>query len=69
MTLMLKDPDSVLDYSVDWGAEYLAGDVLTESGWTVTPAEAGGLSICRTASTLNLRLPRSAAESSGAFTA
>jgi len=45
MTLMLKDPDSVLDYSVDWGADYLAGDVLTESSWTIAPGEAGGVSI------------------------
>lgn len=45
MTLLLKDPASSLDYSVDWGVEYLSGDVLTESSWTVTPAEAGGVSI------------------------
>ena len=45
MTLLLKDPEALLDYSVDWGADYLAGDVLTESSWTVSPAEAGGVSI------------------------
>lgn len=45
MTLLLKDPEAMLDYSVDWGAEYLAGDVLTTSSWTVVPAEAGGVSI------------------------
>jgi hypothetical protein len=45
MSLMLKDPDAVLDYSVDWGVDYLSGDVLTESRWTICPAEAGGLSI------------------------
>lgn len=45
MTLLLKDPEATLDYSVDWGADYLAGDVLTESSWTVSPAEAGGVSI------------------------
>ena len=45
MTLLLKDPEALLDYSVDWGADYLTGDVLTESGWTVSPAEAGGVSI------------------------
>ena len=45
MTLMLKDPKAVLDYAVDWGAEYLSGDVLTESSWTVSPAQAGGVSI------------------------
>ena len=45
MTLLLKDPGALLDYSVDWGADYLTGDVLTESSWTVSPAEAGGVSI------------------------
>jgi hypothetical protein len=45
MTLLLKDPEATLDYSVDWGAEYLGGDALTESSWTVVPAESGGLSI------------------------
>jgi hypothetical protein len=45
MTLLLKDPEALLDYSVDWGADYLAGDVLTESSWQVSPAEAAGVSI------------------------
>lgn len=45
MSLLLKDPSATLDYSVDWGADYLAGDVLTESSWTVSPAETGGVSI------------------------
>lgn len=45
MSLLLKDPEALLDYSVDWGADYLTGDVLTESSWTVTPAELGGVSI------------------------
>jgi len=44
MTLLLKDPDAVLDYAIDWGAEYLAADeVLTESSWSVTPDEADGV--------------------------
>lgn len=45
MTLVLKDPDSALDYAVDWGAEYLSGDSLVESSWEIVPAEAGGLSV------------------------
>lgn len=45
MTLLLKDPEAVLDYAVDWGADYLTGDVLTESGWTVSPDEPGGVSV------------------------
>jgi len=31
MSFLLKDPDAVLDYSVDWGAEYLLGDIIAES--------------------------------------
>lgn len=45
MTLLLKDPEATLDYSVDWGEDYLTGDVLTESSWNVGPAEAGGVTI------------------------
>lgn len=46
MTLLLKDPDAVLDYAIDWGAEYLGtDDVLTDSGWTVTPSEIGGVEV------------------------
>ena len=45
MTLLLKDPEALLDYSVDWGADYLSGDVLSESSWHVSPAETGGVSI------------------------
>lgn len=45
MTLLLKDPDAVLDYAVDWAAEYLDGDALAASEWTVSPDEAGGVSV------------------------
>jgi hypothetical protein len=45
MTLLLKDPEAALDYAVDWGAQYLAGDVLSASSWRVIPAEPGGVSI------------------------
>jgi len=45
MTLLLKDPDAVLDYAIDWGAEYLGDDLLAESAWTVIPDEPGGISI------------------------
>lgn len=45
MALVLKDPESALDYSVDWGLRYLAGDVLTESHWSVVPVESGGVTI------------------------
>ena len=45
MTLVLKDPASALDYHVDWGADYLSEDVLTESNWSVVPIEPGGVTI------------------------
>lgn len=45
MTLLLKDPEAVLDYSVDWGAEYLLGDLIAQSQWSVDPDETGGVAI------------------------
>jgi hypothetical protein len=48
MTLLLKDPDAVLDYSVDWGTEYLLGDLIAESSWTVEPVEVGGVAVAGT---------------------
>lgn len=45
MTLLLKDPDAVLDYAVDWGAEYLGSDQLATSEWSVDPVEPAGVSI------------------------
>lgn len=45
MTLLLKDPDATLDYSIDWGAQYLSGDALADSSWDVQPVEQGGVAI------------------------
>jgi hypothetical protein len=45
MPLLLKDPDAVLDYSVDWGAEYLLGDIIAESDWSVVPDEPDGVTV------------------------
>jgi len=46
MSFLLKDPDAVLDYRIDWGAEYLAsGELLAHSEWSVTPDEPGGLDL------------------------
>lgn len=45
MSFHLKDPGAVLDYAVDWGAEYLEGDAIAQSDFTVTPVEPGGLAI------------------------
>ena len=43
MSLLMKDPQAVLDYAIDWSAEYLGEDSLAESEWTVEPLEAGGV--------------------------
>ncbi len=45
MTFLLKDPAAVLDYAVDWGADYLSGDALADSQWSVSPDETGGAAI------------------------
>lgn len=45
MTLMIKDPEARIDVSVDWGARYLDGQVLSASSWSVAPAEPGGIAI------------------------
>lgn len=42
MTFLLKDPEASLDYAIDWGADYLAGDALAASSWGVSPEEPGG---------------------------
>ena len=45
MTYLLKDPDAMLDYQVDWGSQYLFGDALAASSWSVSPVEDGGVSV------------------------
>lgn len=46
MTLLMKDPSAVLDYAIDWGAEYLGDDdLLAKSSWTVEPNEADGVAV------------------------
>ena len=46
MSFLLKDPEAVLDYTIDWGAEYLAdGELLAQSEWSVVPDETGGISV------------------------
>lgn len=35
-----KDPQAILDYSLDWGTEWLEdGDTITASAWTADPAD------------------------------
>ena len=45
MSFHLKDPGAVLDYAVDWGAEYLDSDAIAASSFTVDPIEPGGATI------------------------
>ena len=45
MTFILKDPEATLDYAVDWGADYLSGETLATSDWSVAPDEPGGVSL------------------------
>ena len=46
MTLLLKDPNAVVDYAIDWGAEYLGeDDLIAESSWSVIPSEPGGVTV------------------------
>ena len=46
MSFLLKDPEAVLDYMVDWGTEYLgSSDVLSNSDWSVIPDEPGGVTV------------------------
>lgn len=45
MSYLLKDPAAVLDYAVDWGADYLSEDALLDSSWTVSPVEPEGATI------------------------
>jgi hypothetical protein len=37
MTTFLKDPDAVLDYSIEW-SKWLVGDQIQTSTWTVSDA-------------------------------
>jgi hypothetical protein len=42
MSFHLKDPGAILDYAVDWGAEYLDSDVIVDSSFSLSPIEDGG---------------------------
>ncbi|HZF95776.1 MAG TPA: hypothetical protein VEZ20_13000 [Allosphingosinicella sp.] len=45
MTFYLKDPLSRVDYALNWGANYLDGQTIVGSGWTVEPEELGGVAV------------------------
>ena len=44
MSFYLKDPDAIVDYAIDW-APYLDGRTIVASGWSVAPAETGGIAV------------------------
>ena len=59
MSYYLKDPQSRVDYAIDWTG-YLDGQSVASSLWSVTPAETGGIvvdeaahDLVRTAATLS----------------
>jgi hypothetical protein len=35
--MFIKDPDAVLDYGFDW-SDWLDGDTISTSSWTIAPA-------------------------------
>lgn len=49
MTMMVKDPDTRIDFEIDWGIAYPDGQAVVASQWTVRPDEAGGLSVAASA--------------------
>jgi hypothetical protein len=44
MSFYLKDPQSRVDYAIDW-SPYLNGQVIETSDWSVTPDEEGGIAV------------------------
>jgi len=44
MSFYLKDPNSEVDYGIDW-AVYLGGETIAASSWSVFPQEAGGIAV------------------------
>ncbi len=59
MSFYLKDPQSRVDYAIDWGGSYLDGQTIAASSWAVAPVEAEGIALdgasfdlLRTAATL-----------------
>lgn len=45
MGFYLKTPVGALDYAVDWGTNYLDGQAVADSVWSVLPVEPGGVTV------------------------
>lgn len=43
MTLLVKDPDTRIDFKFDWAVAYPDDQVIVASAWLVSPDEDGGL--------------------------
>lgn len=43
--MVVKDPDTRLDYAFDWATAYPEGQAVTGSTWSVTPQDDGGVSV------------------------
>lgn len=39
MAVLVKDPDAVLDYAMDWSDYLEAGEVIADSQWVTLPAD------------------------------
>ena len=44
MSFYLKDPEARVDYAIDW-ADYLDGQTIAASTWSVEPVEQGGIAV------------------------
>ena len=44
MSFYLKDPGASVDYAIDW-SQYLDGETIVASAWSVAPEEEGGVAI------------------------
>lgn len=49
MMLMVKDPDTRIDFGIDWAVICPDGQAVVASRWTATPVEAGGVAIAGSA--------------------
>lgn len=45
MQVHAKPPGARLDYAIDWAASVASPNIITVSSWTVSPVEAGGVTV------------------------
>ena len=49
MTMMVKDPDTRIDFEIDWALAYPDGQAVVASLWAVAPEEVEGVSVAGSA--------------------